>query len=237
CFEHQGVQREISVGRMFLFALPILAGIFLSGCSFSGAGGRAMSAAAYGPLPHAAVQAQAGDALLLKSNMEAGDALAAQLLLRVGSGSGILSANLVELRDLDKSSLLGQTCAEQIGSRLSQHGFKVLDSRLGAAIRMEKTRGEFMLTRDSARLLSENLDAHAVLLGVYSETGQRVFFSVRVVRLNDNAVIAAYEYYLPKHDDIVSLLDNGDNRINNAGSSGNAAHPWSDYAAREQAFP
>jgi TolB-like protein len=220
--------------RIFLLALPVLAGFFLSGCSFSDTGERAKFTAVYGPLPHASVQEQPGDALLLKSNMDAGDALAAQLLLRVGSGSGILSASLVELRDLDKSSLLGQTCAEQIGSRLSQHGFKVLDSRLGADIRMEKTGGEFMLTRDSAKLLSENLDAHAALLGVYSETGQRVFLSVRVVRLNDNAVIAAYEYYLPKHDDIVSLLGNGNNRGNNAGGSG---HPWFGYATREQAFP
>jgi hypothetical protein len=218
---------KISAGWMIFFVLLALAGILLSGCSLSGSSEKAGAAAAREALPHAALQKQDSGALLLAANTAAADALASQLLLRVGSASGILSANLVELNDLDKSSLFGQTCAEQLGSRLSQHGFKVLDSRLGAELRMEKTRGEFMLTRDSARLLTANHDAHAALLGVYSETGRRVFLSVRVVRLDDNAVIAAYEYYLPKDDDIMSLLGSG---------AGRAGWNWSGYAAREQAF-
>jgi TolB-like protein len=212
---------------MIFYILLALIGILHSGCSSSGSSERAGLAASRAALPHAALQQQTRGTLLLAANTAAADALASQLLARVGSASGILSANLVELNELDKSSLFGQTCTEQISSRLSQHGFKVLDSRLGAELRMEKTQGEFMLTRDSARLLNANHAAHAALLGVYSETGRRVFLSVRVVRLDDNAVIAAYEYYLPKDDDIMSLL----------GSSGNrAGWSWSGYAAREQAF-
>jgi hypothetical protein len=223
-----GNNYKISPGWMIFFVLLAVGGILLSGCSLFGASGaseRAGGAAARAALPHAALQKQDSSSLLLAANTAAADALASQLLLRAGSASGILSANLVELNDLDKSSLFGQTCAEQLSSRLSQHGFKVLDSRLGAELRMEKTRGEFMLTRDSARLLNANHDAHAALLGVYSETGRRVFLSVRIVRLGDNAVIAAYEYYLPKDDDIVNLLGNG-----------RAGWNWSGYAAREQAF-
>jgi hypothetical protein len=222
-----GGSYKISAGWIIFFILLALGGVFLSGCSSSGSSGSSGIAAARAALPHAALQKQAGGPLLLAANTAAADALAAQLLARVGSASGILSANLVELDDLDKSSLFGQFCAEQLGSRLSQHGFKVLDSRLGAELRMEKTQGEFMLTRDSARLLNARHDAHAALVGAYSVTGRRVFLSVRVVRLDDNAVIAAYEYYLPKDEDVMSLLGNG---------AGRAGWNWSGYAAREQAF-
>jgi TolB-like protein len=218
---------KISAGWMIFFILLALVGLLQSGCSLSDSPEKTWAAAARAALPHAALQQPASGALLLTANTAAADALASQLLARAGSASGILSANLVELNELDKSSLFGQTCTEQISSRLSQHGFKVLDSRLGAELRMEKHQGEFMLTRDSARLLNANPEAHAVLLGVYSETGRRVFLSVRVVRLDDNAVIAAYEYYLPKDDDIMSLLGSNGNR---------AGWNWSGYAAREQAF-
>jgi hypothetical protein len=220
-----GKSYKISAGWMIFFVLLALWGIFLSGCSSSVSSERESAVAARTVLPHAALQKKFSGSPLLAANTFAADALASQLLLRVGSTSGILSANLVELNDLDKSSLFGQVCAEQIGSRLSQHGFKMLDSRLGAELRMEKTRGEFMLTRDSASLLSANHNAHAALLGVYSETDRRVFLSVRVVRLGDNAVIAAYEYYLPKYGDVAILLGND-----------RAGWSWSGYAAREQAF-
>jgi TolB-like protein len=219
------INYAVTPGWVIIFALLALVGIICSSCSSSEPVAQVESTnyglAARGALAHASLQAQPGGVPLLKANTEAGDALAAQLLLRMGSAGGILNVSLVELNDLDKSSLFGQTCTEQIASRLSQHGFKVLESRLGAELRMERTQGEFMLTRDSARLLNANHDAHAVLLGVYSETSNRVFLSVRVVRLNDNAVIAGYEYYLPKYADVASLL-NGNN--------------WSGYSTREQAF-
>jgi TolB-like protein len=221
----KNVKYAITPGWIIIFALLAMAGIFFSGCALSDPVATAETPNAgqvvRGALPHASLQAQPGGVPLLRANTEAGDALAAQLLLRMGSAGGILNVSLVELNDLDKSSLFGQTCTEQIASRLSQHGFKVLESRLGAELRMERTQGEFMLTRDSARLLNADHDAHAVLLGVYSEAANRVFLSVRVVRLSDNAVIAGYEYYLPKYADVASLL-NGDN--------------WSGYSTRERAF-
>jgi TolB-like protein len=226
---HKSLPCELTPGWMIIFVLLAIVGIFLNGCTSSEAVGK-NSYSMSGLLPHAAIQNQPGGSLLLKANTEAGDALAAQLLGRVGSTSGILSASLVKLNNLDKTSLFGQTCVQQIGSRLSQHGFKPLESRLSAALRFQKTEGEFMLTRDSANLLATQHDAHAVLLGTYSETANRVFISARVVRINDNAVIAAYEYYLPKQSDISVLLGSG------TGPANNNEYIWSEYSTREKAF-
>ena len=225
----ENITYQIPLKRLFL-GLFVLLGIFLTGCSGGGSPDDVASAKNI-PLPHASVQDPPGGALLLNANIHAGDALAAQALSRVGSTSSIIAASMVELDNLDKSSLFGQLNAQQIGSRLSQHGFKVLEARLGSELRMQKRNGEFMLTRESAKLLAQNHDAHAVLLGVYSESHDKIYISTRIVRLNDNAVIAAYEYYLPKRGDVAALLDPA---LRNP--SRNGMQIWSGYARREQAF-
>lgn len=230
--------KKISLG------LALLASVFLTACSsgplsfFASEPEEKATAVTRSsstpPLPHAYVADQPDGAMLLEENTKAGDALAEQLLLRLGSGSGVLAASLVELGDLDKASLFGQVSSQQLGSRLSQHGFKVLESRLAADLRLGKTEGEFMLTRESARLLSQSHNASSVLLGVYSEAQERVYVSARVVRLNDNAVIAAYEYYLPKSDDVLALLAPGG--ADRARARSSHEQVWAGMSARERAF-
>lgn len=222
----KGAVREAANIRRLMIGLFFLVGIFLTGCG----GGQTPAQVAGAPLPHAKTQDPPPGAILLSTSTGAADALAAQALLRMGSSSGVVTSSMVNLENLDQSSLLGQTVMQQIGSRLSQHGYKVLESRLAAELRMDKTKGEFMLTRESAALLARDHDAHAALVGVYSESGNRIFMSVRLVRLNDNAVIAAYEYYLPKNNDVLSLMAASKNRP----ASGSSV--WHEKAKREQAF-
>jgi TolB-like protein len=229
-------ETKIISARQILIGLVLLTGAFLTACSSDSVAvlGSAPARQGVPPLPHAYVPEQPDGALLLEENARAGDALAGQLLLRQGSGSGMLAASLVELGNLDQAALFGQVISQQIGSRLSQHGFKVLESRLAAELRLDKANGEFMLTRESAQLLTRNHNASSVLLGVSSEAGQRIYLSVRVVRLNDNAVLAAYEYYLPKTDDILALLAPGGSDRARVRSSHEQI--WSGMAARERAF-
>ncbi|MDR2893658.1 MAG: hypothetical protein LBV80_11380 [Deltaproteobacteria bacterium] len=219
--------------RRLAWGLLCLTGIMLTACS---GGPTATATTDISPvttaaLPHASTQNPPPGARLLTANTVAADALAAMLVGRLGSTSGILTASLVELENLDKSSSFGQTSSQQIGSRLSQHGFKVLESRLADELTLHKTNGEFMLTRESARLLSREHDAHAVMLGVYSETAHRVFVSVRVVRLYDNAVMAAYEYYLPKSDDVAAMLGPAGKN-----TESDATRAWQNFSKREQAY-
>lgn len=181
-------------------------------------------------LPHAVSVNPPGGAMMLSGNTMAGDALGQMLLPRVGSGGAILAASLVDMDNFDKSSAFGRASMQQIGSRLSQHGFRVLEPRLGASLRFEKRQGEFMLTRDTMRLLMNEHDAHAALVGTYSESKDKVFVSVRVVRLGDSAILGAYEYYLPKNEDVETLLGAASHV-----PGGN--HLWRKYATREPAFP
>lgn len=209
----------------------LLLGILLTACS-SGPGPEndaELAGRNAERLPHAVGANPPGGAVMLSGNTRAGDALGDMLLPRVGSGGGILAASLVDLDDLDRTSAFGRASMQQVASRLSQHGFKVLEPRLGATLRFEKRGGEFMLTRDSLRLLSDSYEAHAALVGTYSESKDKVFMSVRVVRLSDGAVLGAYEYYLPRNEDVEALLGGA------RAPGGN--HLWSRYATREPAFP
>lgn len=166
---------------------------------------------------------------MLTANIYAGDALSSMLLLRIGSGSSIVAASFVELDNLDQTSGFGRLASQQIGSRIGQHGFRVLEVRMGAELRMDIRQGEFLLTRDSARLLTSEYDAYAALVGVYSSVGDKLFVSARVVRLSDNALLGAYEYYLPMDGDVRQLL-----AANSGGRGGDAV--WSHFGRREQAF-
>jgi hypothetical protein len=178
------------------FAVAALA---LAGC------GSARPAAVMPLLPQAMPMDPPDGSGMLTLNTHAGDALARMLLLRMGSGAGILAANLVELDDFEATSAFGRLAAQQIGSRMGQHGFRVLEARVASLFRMDR-QGEFMLTRDAAQLLSTEYDAGAVLLGVYQVAGDRVFISARIVRIADNVLLGAYEYYMPLNGEVRALL-------------------------------
>ncbi len=185
------------------------------------------------PLPHSLTADPPAGSSMLTANTYAGDAIAAMLLQRTGSGSAILSTSMARMDNLNESSSFGRISMQQVASRVAQHGFKIVDVRLSDTLRVNE-RGEFMLTRDTARLLSQQYEAHAVLTGVYTQSGNRVFVSVRALRLSDSAVIAAYEYYLPLNGDTQFLLSNsGGGSGGSAAASGDAI--WSRYATRGQA--
>ena len=221
------VDRGELAGRLFLGAL-CLVGILLTNCSAK----ENAPSPSEDRLPHAVTVDPPEGSVLLSANIRAGDALGAVLLPKMSSAGGILTTTMVDLEDLDRSSALGRVSMQQVGSRLSQHGFKVLESRLSSSLRFEKREGEFMLTRDSLLLLSNSYDAHAVLVGAYAQSRDKVFFSARVVRLHDGALLAAYEYYLPRSGDVQALLlgrHMGDlQAVDN--------DLWLRYARREPAF-
>jgi hypothetical protein len=182
------------------------------------------------PLPYDMPVDPPSGADLLTVNTYAGDALSSMLLQRAGVDSGILATSLVRLDALDATSSFGRLTGQQIASRIAQHGFMVLDIRLTSALALTRE-GEFMLSRDMGRLLAATYDAHAVLVGTYSHSGEKIFVSVRVLRLTDGAVLAAYEYYLPFGGDTARLLGPG----TEGGPSVDTV--WHRYNARGQAFP
>ena len=109
---------------------------------------------------------------MLAANTYAGDAIANMLLKRMGSGRSVLTTSMVEMDRLDRSSAFGRLSMQQVGSRVSQYGFKVIDVHLTEAMIINNN-GEFMLSRDVCKILADRHDAYAVLVGVYAPSGNR----------------------------------------------------------------
>lgn len=203
----------------------------LSACLMAAALHATPAQADAGPVGAAARQPAAPDAVLvnppegselLNANTYAADALHAVMASRVSTGSPILVATLADVDNLERSTPFGRVTMQQVASRLGQHGYRVLEVRMGRAMTFSP-QGEFLLSRDATRLMQSEYDAQAALVGTYSVAGGTAYVSLRVVRLDDAAVMAAYEYHLPVRGDARRLM---------AGQG----DPWSQYAGRRQAF-
>ena len=203
--------------------LLLLAGL-LAGCSSSRPNQPELR-----PLPYDMPVDPPPGADMLTAHTYAGDALASMLLQRTGEGSGILVTSLVRLDTLDDNTDFGKLSAQQIASRIAQHGFMVMDIRLTQSL-VINDRGEFMLSRDLGKLLAKDYNAHAVLVGTYTHSSNKIFVSVRALRLTDSAVIAAYEYYLPMNGDTAYLLGS------QSGPGGSCDSAWKRYSSRGQSF-
>jgi hypothetical protein len=73
--------------------------------------------------------------------------------------------------------------------------------------------------------MAVSYDAYAALVGTYADAGQQLFISLRVVRLSDNVLLAAYEYYFPKNGEVSGLLDG----VTHGGDA-----LWGNYALRRR---
>lgn len=224
-FHRPSVCRTLAAVEAFphgmLLALLCLLALLAAPRPLFGASGE-IPYVAQGPgVPSTAFVQKDASSPLLASSMEAADALHGMLAGRLNPGGPILPTSLVDLENLDNSSPLGRLVAQQIASRLGQYGYTVLDVRLRSNIHFGESEGEFLLSRDP-KLLRPTYAAEAALVGTYSNTGGSLFVSVRVVRLIDSALLAAYEYSLPAIGGSTALLG--------------GVTAWEEFGPRAQVF-
>ncbi|MFV0421305.1 FlgO family outer membrane protein [Oleidesulfovibrio sp.] len=169
----------------------------------------------------------APDSPLTQADFRAADVLHTALSQRLSRNSPILVATLVELNDFEQTSTFGRLVSQQVGSRLGQHGYKVMDVRLGSELVSRRKTGEFMMTRETARMLETRYAAQAVLLGNYVVVRGEVFVSLRVLRLDDRSIVAAHEFSLPNSGTVRAMLSR---------KSAFDKGAWSRYAMRHRMF-
>lgn len=143
----------------------------------------------------------------LESSYASADNLAEWLRFRgVDPERPILAATFVNVDNLMRSSTLGRIISEQTASRLAQHGFRVIETKLRHdSIFIQKGKGEFLLSREIMELSVER-DAYAVLVGTYAVSDYAVLVSARMVRTEDSSVIAGYDYEIIQDKNIRSML-------------------------------
>jgi TolB-like protein len=117
----------------------------------------------------------------------------------------ILVTSIADINSLEQSSGFGLIVAEQIGSRLSQLGYTVVESKLRGTLAINGN-GEFMLSRDARKLAAAH-DAQAVVTGSYAAGQDSAVVSLKLIRLTDAKVLAAFDYSMPMGPNTRSLIE------------------------------
>jgi hypothetical protein len=143
---------------------------------------------------------------LVDYNYAGADRLAEQARPLRADLSPVLVASLFDIRNLTKTTPFGVIAAQEIGARLVQHGFIVVEPRTRATFTLSKGDGaqppsDSGLAEDQQHIRAKSLDAASYLVGTYAETAEGAVVNVKLVRLTDNAVLAANDYAIPLEDD------------------------------------
>jgi TolB-like protein len=108
----------------------------------------------------------------------------------------ILVASFVNIDDLQQSSTFGRMIAEQIGSRIAQKGYKVIELKLRTnTVFVQMQTGELLLSR-KLREISLQHDAYAVVVGTYGDSKESVYVTAKIIRTEDSVILSSYDYRL-----------------------------------------
>jgi len=140
----------------------------------------------------------------IASNYKAADALLAQLSGKL-LDQPLIMATVVNIDALEQTATLGRLISEQVSTRMSQGGLKMLEMKLRNSVYLKRNAGEMMLTREIGEV-AQNHNAQAIVVGSYAETSDMVFINIKVIQPNTNFVLAAHDYALAKEGIVRSML-------------------------------
>lgn len=143
---------------------------------------------------------------LLSTNYVAADILVAQSKSKLNFDKPILIATIVKTDALDVSSTLGRVTSENIASRFTNAGYKVIEMKFGNSVYMKQNEGELVLTREISSI-AKNHDAQGVVVGSYGIGAEMVYMNIKLVQPGpENLVISAHDYVIPKNKEVDDLL-------------------------------
>ncbi|MPV86227.1 FlgO family outer membrane protein [Ostreibacterium oceani] len=138
---------------------------------------------------------------IIGTSHKAGEGLMSQATYLQNDLKAILITSVADITDLNSSSALGLMVSEQIGNRFAQFGFPVVDLRTRHDVKVREKSGEYMLSRDIQKISKEHA-AGAVLVGTYAVGRDHVYVSTRLIRPEDNRILASYDFDLPMGPDV-----------------------------------
>ena len=112
----------------------------------------------------------------------------------------------VLLDNLKRTSPLARQMSEELARYFKERGYKLEELRKGDEVLMTPERGEFLLTRDTKKLASRDVNTHAVLVGTYTVTELSVRFNMRLIHTSTRDVLAASSGTVPITDELLPLL-------------------------------
>lgn len=144
---------------------------------------------------------------LIAATYGATDQLREQMHKAVAVPGPLVVATLVDINDLEKSSAFGRTIAEQVSAGFTRNGFQIIEMKYRNAVYIKRSQGELVLSREIRDLATSN-NARGVVAGTYSVGNDLVFVNLKVIRQEENLVLASQDFALPLDANIRSLLRN-----------------------------
>lgn len=142
---------------------------------------------------------------LIAANYQAGDALIALARPHLDPARPLLVATLVDIDDLERSSTLGRYISESVSARFTQNRYQMVEMKFQNSVYMKQGEGELMLTRQ-LREIAHAHQAQAVVVGTYSRGSHSILVNLKVVRPQDNIVLAAHDYSLRFSGDVCAMV-------------------------------
>jgi hypothetical protein len=144
---------------------------------------------------------------LLGNNYKAADTLVQQAKSQLVTDRPILVATIVKTDALDASSTLGRITSENVASRFTSAGYRVIEMKFGNSVYMKRNEGEMVLTREISSIAKTH-NAQGVVVGSYGVGSESVYMNIKLVRPGaENIVIAAHDYVIPKNKEVDDLLE------------------------------
>ena len=126
--------------------------------------------------------------------------------LKIRKALSISCTVAVDLNNLENTSPVGRQISEEMARWFVQAGYRVKEIRKGRDVHVDAARGEMVLTRDVRKLLSTNVTTEAVLAGTYVVTPEQVRFSMRLLHVPTNDILAMGTATVPITEDLKPLL-------------------------------
>ncbi len=118
----------------------------------------------------------------------------------------ILPATFVNLTSLEPESVLGRVIAQQVASRFTQRGYRVVEAKLmRRELAMQDGTGELLLSR-KARHLNRTVRAALFITGTYVISSKSVFLNAKVIDAQDHHIIVSADAEMAIQGNIKELV-------------------------------
>jgi len=172
-----------------LLALALVASTALLGACASGSVHHRGSFQAH---RYDATDDAAADQPLIGPTFDAVDHLVDQMVRRADLGAPILVATPQNIASLDRPSEFGLTLGELVQSRITEHGFGVVEVKLQDRLRVNAA-GELLLSRELADIARAQ-SADIVVVGTWAESARGAYITLKAVRAADGVLVASTSF-------------------------------------------
>jgi FlgO protein len=124
------------------------------------------------------------------------------------SGAPVVVATISDITDVDHSTPFGNIIADMVRTRLVQRGLQVTEMRLRSSVRLNRTDGEVMLSRNPRALLRPPVAAE-IVTGTYAIGHSQIFVSLKIIEADNARIVAAADFVTPRTWNIEQLLLGG----------------------------